>query len=98
MNRLRARLVDLLRRRRVVAQHAAAVRALDGECARAAREARVAAARARALACRLAERARREGARAAIVAALLATEQAAAHHEARMAGGWRSGGEPPLLH
>ncbi|HEY8493516.1 MAG TPA: hypothetical protein VIN04_06450 [Myxococcota bacterium] len=98
MDRLRARLVDLLRRRRAVTERAAAVRALDGECARAAHEARVAAARARALACRLAERAQREGARAAIVAALLATERAAARHEARMASGWRSGGEPPLLH
>src|SRR5690606_40176619 len=50
-----------------------------------AREARIAAARARAWAVRLAERARTHDARAAILAALLATERAAALHAAREA-------------
>jgi hypothetical protein len=96
---MRARLARLLRRRDA-ALPADAPAAGPGAAAPgdAAREARVAVAHARAWGARLAERARSECARTAIVAALLATEQAAARHEAR-AGLWRrSGGGPPLLH
>jgi hypothetical protein len=90
--RMRARLARLLRRRHAARPAPAAD--LEG----AAREARIAAAHARAWGRRLAARAHAEQARTAIVAALLATERAAARHEAR-AGSWRrSGGGPPLLH
>jgi hypothetical protein len=97
MLRMRARLARLLRRREAPATAPAAEPAL----AACAREARVAAAHARAWAARLAERARSDEARTAIVAALLATEQAAALHAARegaMGERGRSGGDPPLLH
>jgi hypothetical protein len=95
MLRMRARLARLLRRRRaeppVDAQPSA-------DPAGRARDARIAAAHTRAWARRLAERARGDAARTAIVAALLATEQAAALHAARAPAPRRSGGGPPLLH
>jgi hypothetical protein len=88
---MRARLARLLRRR-------AASPDPSPDFEAAAREARIAAAHVRAWGARLAERARSEGARTAIVAALLATEQAAARQQARAGAMRRSGGGPPLLH
>lgn len=97
MLRMRARLARLLRRRGDAKTRAEEARPPQPEAA-ARREARVAAARTRGWARRLAERARSDEARTAIVAALLATERAAALHAAREAALQRSGGEPPLLH
>lgn len=96
MLRMRARLARLLRGR--VDATPARAPAGPADPLAAAREARIAAAHARAWGLRLAERARREGARTAIVAALLATEQAAARQHARAGASRRSGGRPPLLH
>jgi hypothetical protein len=97
MVRMRARLARLLRR--PAGEAPPPVNEL------AAREARIAAASARAWCGRLAERARREDSVRAIVAALLATEQAAARHAARCVAQEpgaeamrRSDGKPPLLH
>lgn len=90
MVRMRARLAGLLRRR-------GAPPAASSDPGAAAREARIAAAHARAWGARLADRARREGARTAIVAALLATEQASARQQAR-AGALQGRGGPRLLH
>lgn len=99
MLRMRARLAGMMRRREGAR---AGTTPSAGRLDEGAQDARVAAARARAWARRLAERARQERARTAIVAALLATEQAAARHAARAAcagpGSERSGGRPPLLH
>jgi len=101
---MRTRLARLLRRRAAEPPAGASRDARDARPtpndvpAAAAREARIAASRARAWAHRLGERARSEGARTAIVAALLATEQAAALHESRAGAVGRSGGRPPLLH
>jgi hypothetical protein len=95
MLRMRARLARILRRREA-AGPAAAER--PGPPDDRAQDARIAAAHARAWARRLAERARQDEARTAIVAALLATEQASALHAARTAGVRRSDGRPPLLH
>ena len=89
MLRMRARLARLLRRREGAEGPALPDRA---------RDVRVAAAHARAWAVRLAERAQQGRARTAIVAALLATEEAAALHAARAGGPRRSDGRPPLLH
>lgn len=91
MVRMRARLARLLRPRTGPAEP-------HSDLDAAAREARIAAAHLRAWGARLTERARDEGARTAIVAALLATEQASARQEARAGAVQRSDGRPPLLH
>lgn len=117
MRILRARLAGLLARRHALRAAAPCAptgaepvvwvdRAQDA-LGGAAREARIAAAHARAWATRLAERARADEARTAILAALLATERVAALHAAREplaaasdgpARGRSGAGRPPLLH
>jgi len=95
---MRARLARLLRRRNAASLSGSSGARPAADPGDAAREARIVAAHVRAWSRRLAARAASEGARTAIVAALLATEQAAARHEARAGAVRRSGGEPPLLH